>query len=304
MTRPPGEQMTLEILIPYWGDPRLMKQAVGSVLAQSSSAWRLTIIDDAYPDRTVQEWVASIADERVDYQRKPVNEGIVANFRSCLRAASQPLMTMMGADDRLLPNYVEDVLRAHDEFPTASIIQPGVEVIDADGDVSGGMVEFAKQRIVRPRTSRWPQLLAGEPLATSLLHGNWLYWPSLAFRTEAIQQHDFPARYPILLDLAIVLDLVFAGEELLALRDVAFQYRRHSASLSSAATLDGSRFSEEHAFYAEASRRAAALGWGRAARAASLRPTSRIHAALGLPRSLLGRDVHAVRSLARHAFGR
>ena len=34
-------------------------------------------------------------------------------------------------------------------------------------------------------------MLAGEDLAVSLLRGNWTYWPSLAFRTEAVRRQGF-----------------------------------------------------------------------------------------------------------------
>ena len=73
---------TLDILLPYWGDPALLRATVESVLAQTSSDWLLTVVDDAYPDPSAGEWVRGIAarDERVRYVRKEVNEGITANY--------------------------------------------------------------------------------------------------------------------------------------------------------------------------------------------------------------------------------
>lgn len=295
--------MSIDILIPYWGSPSYMREAVTSVRAQTSPHWRLTVIDDAYPDREIGEWLADLADDRIHYLRKPENKGIIANFRSCLQAASQPLMTMMGADDRLLPNYVADVVAASAAHPEAAIIQPGVRVIDEVGRQREGLVELVKQRLVQPKTDGITPL-RGEPLARSLLRGNWLYWPSLTFHTSAIKQFDFSDHYPIMLDLDIVLNMVFAGDPLLVLGEDAFEYRRHSKSLSSVALTDGSRFEEERRFYAQSAARAEALGWRSASRAARLRLTSRAHAALTLPQAIARRDFGACRTLFRHAVGR
>ena len=38
--------MTLQIFIPYWGDPDLLFDAIDSVRAQRNPEWELTVIDD------------------------------------------------------------------------------------------------------------------------------------------------------------------------------------------------------------------------------------------------------------------
>ena len=40
---------SIDIIVPYWGEFSLLKQTVDSVLAQTSKAWHLTILDDHYP---------------------------------------------------------------------------------------------------------------------------------------------------------------------------------------------------------------------------------------------------------------
>ena len=42
--------MTLEIFVPFWGDPALLFETVDSVRAQRNPDWRLVVIDDCYPD--------------------------------------------------------------------------------------------------------------------------------------------------------------------------------------------------------------------------------------------------------------
>jgi len=56
--------LTLDIFIPYWGEPRFMKETVQSVLAQDVGDWKLTVVDDAYP--TLEVGLPSSPDRQVD----------------------------------------------------------------------------------------------------------------------------------------------------------------------------------------------------------------------------------------------
>jgi len=293
--------MPLDILVPFWGDPVLLRETVASVLAQHNGDWLLTVVDDAYPDESVAQWFAGIDDPRVTYLRKPTNEGITENYRTCVSLATQDAVVILGCDDLLLPGYVDVVLGAHAAFPEAAIIQPGVEVIDEHGDVVLPLADRIKQRMVRPR-ARAPRLLSGERLATSLLHGDWLYWPSLAFRRDVLAATQFRDGMPLIQDLAVVIDIVAAGGSLLFEPTVCFQYRRHRASASSASLLDGRRFRGERAYFELAAAQVGARGWRRAERAARLHATSRLHAVSLIPHAVRRRPGQ-VRMLLRHAFG-
>jgi len=293
---------SLDIFVPYWGDPDYMKLTVNSVLAQSDPRWLLTVIDDAYPDPTVENYVSGLADSRITYVKKPSNQGITANFRTSVQLASQDLLAVVGCDDILLPNYVATMLAAHAEYPEADIIQPGVQVIDADGAPARTAVDTVKQKLLRPRSSV-PLLLSGEPLAVSLLHGDWLYWPSLAFKTASIRAVDFRDEFPIIQDLALVIDMILEGRSLLVVPAKSFAYRRHAKSASSALIIGGTRFSGEREYFALAAELSRARGWRRAENAARLRLTSRAHALSLLPALVMGRNTRGVRHMIRHGLG-
>lgn len=294
--------MAVDIFIPYWGDPAYMKETVRSVLEQDNPDWLLTVVDDAYPDPEIKDFMAGITDPRVKYIRKEVNEGITENYRSCVKMATQDILVILGCDDVLLPNYVDVITRAHAQFPDAAIIQPGVRVIDGAGRVTQTLVDVVKQKLVRPRGGGM-QILAGEGIASNLLHGDWLYWPSLAFRTEKIREVDFQDGFPIIQDLALVVDMIYRGAQLLVVPEICFSYRRHSNSASSAKLIDGSRFEGEREYFAVAAAQARELGWKKAERSAKLRITSRAHALSLLPTAALRRDRAACMALARHLIG-
>jgi glycosyltransferase involved in cell wall biosynthesis len=293
---------SLDIFVPYWGDPDYMKLTIESVLAQSDPRWFLTVIDDAYPDPTIENFVTGIADDRITYVKKPTNEGITASFRTSVQMASWELVTVVGCDDILLPNYVETVLQAHEACPEADIIQPGVRVIDATGEPANTLVDRVKQNLLRPKVSG-PTLFSGEKLATSLLHGDWLYWPSLTFKTSSIRTVDFRNEFPIIQDLALIMDMILQDRSLLLLPTECFAYRRHSESASSMLIMGGARFSGERDYFALAARLATGRGWRKAAAAARLRLTSRAHALSLLPTLMKNKDGRGLRFMVRHGLG-
>lgn len=295
--------MALDILVPYWGDPDLMRETVESVLAQDRDDWRLTVVDDAYPDRQIFDWLSGIDDDRVTVLRHPANVGITANYRECLARATQDHVVFLGSDDVLLPNYVGVVHDAFAAVPEAVMVQPGVRVVDETGTPSAGLADTVKQRLLRPRSTE-RIVLSGESLATSLLHGNWLYWPSIAFSRSAIQEIGFRVEMPIIQDFALELDLVARGGLLVVDPAVCFLYRRHVGSASSSTLVDGSRFADERTYYRMAADQMQALGWTRAARAARARLTSRAHALSLLPGVVVRRQWHAAGPLLHHAASR
>lgn len=293
----------LDIMVPFWGDPAMLRETVRSVLDQTNGDWVLTVVDDAYPDPTVAEYFSTIDDPRVTYVRHEQNVGITANYQWCVAHATQDVMVILGCDDVLLPNYVDVILRAHERFPHVDIIQPGVQVIDERGVVTRTLVDEVKQRLTMPR-ARGPRVIAGEQLASSLLRADWLYWPSLAFRRERLAATPFRDGFPIIQDLALVIDMVCDGAELLIEPTLCFSYRRHNQSASSVKLLDGSRFDGEKDYFRLAESLVLARGWRRAARAARVHLTSRAHALLLVPQALRRTGGQGARRMLNHAFGR
>jgi GT2 family glycosyltransferase len=145
---------TVDIMLPYYGDPELMRAAVRSVQAQTDPQWRLTVVDDGR-EPGVPEWFAALDDPRVRYFRNPENLGITGNFRRCVDMVEHDLAVMMGCDDIMWPNYVATMRAAVAAMPGAAMYQPGVRVIDGDGAPVRTLVDAAKKWIGPPaRTER------------------------------------------------------------------------------------------------------------------------------------------------------
>jgi glycosyltransferase involved in cell wall biosynthesis len=292
---------TFDIMLPYYGNVSLMQAAVGSVLRQSDPGWRLTVVDDGR-EPGVPEWFAGLGDDRVRYHRNPHNLGVTGNFRRCVELAEHQYMVMMGTDDIMLPNYVATVRSVVEEYPGVGLVQPGVEIIDGEGRVVRTLADVVKRRLYAPRlTGR--TLLGGEELATSLLRGDWLYFPSICWRTDAVKAANFRDDLHVIQDLALIIDLVERGEQLAVDPTVCFQYRRHVISASAASALTGTRFVEARNYFLEAADQMTRLGWRRAARAARRYTSSRLHAITLLPAAVKAGNGTGIRHLCRHAFG-
>lgn len=263
---------TIDIMLPYWGDPGLLKETVDSVIAQSSNDWHLTILDDHYDSDEARAYFKTLSHPQITYIRHPKNIGITNNFNFAIKQATAPFCVIVGCDDRFLPNYVERALSMvgdHDFY------QPSVEVIDAEGNPHLPMADRVK-RLIAPRRSG---TYGGEKLAASLCHGCWLYFPSILWKTSTLKRYSFEPKYKIAEDLDMELRMIMDGASLYFDKEKAtFQYRRFSESLSSKEKAKGGiRFSEEAEVYNEFAQRFATHGWKMAERAAKLRITSRLH---------------------------
>jgi glycosyltransferase involved in cell wall biosynthesis len=293
--------MTLfDIVLPYYGDVSLMKLAVRSVIDQTESSWRLTVVDDGAAEG-VPEWFAELNHPQIRYQRNEVNLGVLGNFRKCVSLVEYERTVIMGCDDVMLPDYLAVIRSVLEEHPTVAMVQPGVQVIDGAGQPCSSLVDSAKQRIYAPKdTGRL--LMSGEELAVSLLRGDWLYFPSLCWRSDALKEVDFRDGLEIIQDLALIIDLVQRGEALAVDRTLCFQYRRHQHSASSTTAVAGDRFSEAKGYFLEVADRMDAQGWPRAAKAARHHYSARIHALTMVPSALRTKQKNSTRALLDFAL--
>lgn len=287
-------------MMPFYGSFDHFRQAVDSVLAQSDPDWRLTIVDDVYPDLAPGEWAQSIGDPRVTYLRNEQNLRPSRNYNKCVGLAQGEFVVIMGCDDIMLPGYVSRVHELIEQFPDIDIIQPGVSVIDENGTPSRPVADIVKDwyRFGGTGARRYD----GERLAVSLLRGNWTYFPSLVWRTKRLAEFGFRTDLDVVQDLAMLMEITKSGGTLVLDNQVVFSYRRHSGSVSAVTGLDGSKFRQERTLFDECAAACASLGWNRAAKAARHHVSSRLNALTELPGAIATRNAAGVRTMAQHVL--
>ena len=78
------------------------------------------------------------ADERLEARHNPRNLGMVDNWNYAIDASETELVSLLHADDRLLPRYVELMLELGGRHPRAAALFCGARIIDAyTGDAVG-----------------------------------------------------------------------------------------------------------------------------------------------------------------------
>lgn len=291
--------VTLDIVMPFWGDFGHLREAVQSVLTQDDPDWKLIVIDDVYPDPAPGEWLRGIDDKRVTYLRNETNLGPSRNYSKGVTLVDGDFVVIMGCDDRMLPGYVARVKQLIEQFPDADLIQPGVRVIDENGTIYVPTADRIKARIA-PKAPL-PRSFAGEGIARSLLRGNWTYFPSLVWRRSWVAD-GFRPDLNVVQDLAKIMDIVIGDGTIVVDGQVTFEYRRHSTSVSAKTAIDGSKYGQELTLFTEVTARCKQKGWTRAARASAWHSTSRLSALSVVPAAIAKRNWAGVRALVRHAL--
>jgi glycosyltransferase involved in cell wall biosynthesis len=287
-----------DIALPFYGDVAFLKKAVASVIAQTDPNWHLLVVDDGYPDKTLPDWFAGLKDSRISYLRNEKNLGANGNFQKCLSLVKSEFCVVMGADDLLESDFIEVVTKTISRYPEASIIHPGIKIVDEENNEISTRSEAIKFKIRKSLESN--QILFGEALATSLMKGNWMYFPAITWRTKIIQDIGFRPGFNVCQDLGLAMDLIMQGGKMILIDDEIFRYRRHLASDSSVKAINGERFIDERNFFKVMSTDLKSLGWNNAARAAKVHSTSRLHAASLIPACI--RRGKNPWSLVKHLF--
>lgn len=290
--------MALDIALPFYGDVDFMKQTVQSVLDQTDPNWRLVVVDDGYPDDSLPSWFEGLGDKRIEYQRNTKNLGANGNFQKCLGLLTADYCVVMGADDLLESNFVEQINRLLIQHPGVSMIHPGVRIIDENNFEIETRSDRIK-RIIRHSIGS-AGVVQGESLAKSLMKGNWMYFPSIVWKTKTIQEIGFRPGFHVCQDLGLAMDLIMQGGQMALMNDEIFRYRRHQGSDSSVKAFNGERFKDEKHFFNVMAADLKKLGWNSASRAANIHITSRLHAA-SLILTCIGRGQNPL-SLIRHAL--
>ena len=256
-----------------------MKISIKSVLEQSDGRWRLIILDDDYPGTVIENYVTLLDDSRITYIRNVTNLGANANYRNALQYVETPYFVMFGADDIFLIDYVKSILLQVKNHLEVSMFQPGVQIIDGNGDPTKSLVDSVK-KFIRPKDG----VYSGSKLATRLMVGNFTYFPSITWKTEHVLEIGFRPNFHVTQDLALICDLLVQDRKMLVYSSPIFNYRRHAGSDSSLKTLTGDRFSEEIQLCKDYGKKFKTKSWSLAFIAALVRPTVRMHMLMLLPK--------------------
>jgi len=267
----------LALAVPYYAGLDYLGEALESARAQRDEAWTLTVVDDSPEKRGARELVESLGDPRVSYLANPGTLGMVPCWNRCLEVAEGELVTLLHADDRLLPDYVDTMKSLAAAHPEAVALFCAAETIDARGARRFSLQDDVKRFLV-PRGSG-DVVLAGEHGLRALMRGNFVVCPTLCWRRAKLGERRFDPRWKQVQDLDLLARLLFDDETIAGSRTSSYSYRRHAANTTAKQTESLLRFEEEFALFERIARSADGRGWKSAARVSRRKTILRLHLA-------------------------
>ncbi|RJF76578.1 glycosyltransferase [Rhodopseudomonas palustris] len=205
----------VSVILPVRDGERWLREAIGSVLAQTLTDLELLVIDDGSSDTTP----AILAELRASDPRLVVlrqqRDGLVAALNRGLDKAGAPLIARLDADDVALPERLARqcaYMRAH---PDVVLLGGWAEIIDEHGAPRG--------RQMRPNPANARETLAKK---SPFIH------PTVMFRAEVARRvGGYRATFEAGEDYDFWLRLADIGE-IAILPELLIRYREHGGSVT------------------------------------------------------------------------
>lgn len=285
--------------IPYYKGGDYLAETLTSVLAQDIDDWEAVVVDDAGPE-PVEDLIRHLDDPRITYRRNAVNLGLAGNWTAAIEATRAPFVTVLHADDLLLPNYARTMIELMDRHPCALAGHCRVELIDSAGEPTRTLSDSIKS-VIRPKV-RGDVVTVGDRGLRSLLRGFWIFCPTLCYRREVFRTVEpFDGRWRFALDFSFVGRAILAGHSFVGSQVIGYRYRRHPANQTAVLTSQLTRFDEEIRLYGELADLAAMDSWSKSMRTARFALIIRAHLVVTAIGSLAHRDVRRAKEALRMA---
>jgi glycosyltransferase involved in cell wall biosynthesis len=292
---------SLGIVVPYFENQDYFYRLVGSIIAQQSDSWFLTIVDDSGGNDALVLRPDIAQDARIDLVVNSQNLGLGKSWNTGLESMKSrhnpDVVAVIHADDELEPNYVSTVLAAHKGNPDAFAVHTEVRIIDEHGSFRFSFPDFIKG-IVRPGSSRDEVVSRGDAGLSQILRGNFVFCPTLSFKTAMCDFPMFDEEWNMAIDLDLISRSLLSGKTILGVGDKVYRYRRHGGNLTARLNKSTERFSEEIKFYAQISTTCKNQGFSSSAQVAQHMWIVKFHILYQMTKSVLTGNLGLVKKLA------
>src|SRR5580765_2273351 len=171
------QRSQITVFIPTYHGARYLGDAIQSVLNQSLQEFNIVVWDDGSKDQTLVI-ARSFKDPRIEVRVGNQNVGMVENWNRCGQSSISEFFTLLHQDDRYHPDYLKNCLAEFRRKPDLGLLATDSRVIDVDGKITVD----PKNRFKRKGLKK------SEHLGKLLLKGNFIYCPSVMYRTTAFKK--------------------------------------------------------------------------------------------------------------------
>lgn len=126
-------KITFSIGIPAY-KATYLEECISSILAQTETSFELIIINDCSPE-PLKQVVERFSDPRIYYFENDKNCGaidVVDNWNKCLQKASGEFFVLMGDDDTLEPDYLQEFVRLIAVYPDLDVYHCRTAIINEE----------------------------------------------------------------------------------------------------------------------------------------------------------------------------
>lgn len=271
--------LRLGVIVPYFSHWPYLEETLESLLNQSYRNWEAVVINDSGSPLLTEQVSQISSDARVTLLENATNLGLARTWNRGIAHFLQrgaDIVSIVHADDVLHRDFLLRSADAHQRHPQCALVHTAVSVISGDGRPSITLRDIVK-RLNRPRAYRGEFFTEGDHGLAKLLRANYIFCPTISFKSHILQPNFFDETLKMVLDLDVTTRLLLNGDQFVGLTKRIYRYRRHSSSLTAQYTRDALRFKEEHALYSRIAVRAQDSGFHKSARAGQQQVILRIH---------------------------
>lgn len=131
------QQPSLTVVVTSYNYSNYISKCIESILDQDYSDFELIILDNCSADDTVEVVSRFLNDERVRLVRHSENIGACLNFNSALRVGSGRYLSLVSADDCLLPGHFSRLMSALKRNASCVLAYSPIVMMDSCGMLHG-----------------------------------------------------------------------------------------------------------------------------------------------------------------------
>jgi glycosyltransferase involved in cell wall biosynthesis len=225
------------IILPVRNGGHYVKECVNNILAQSYIDFNLVVLENNSNDGTL-EWIQSLPDSRISIYPSQVSLSIEENWGRIKGIPKNEFMTMIGHDDLLHPDYLQEMDELISRHPHASLYQTHFDYVDEHG-------KFVKECLPMTETQYAHEFLASQMKRQMDSTGTGYMMRSVDF--DALG--GMPVEYPNLIfsDYQLWVNLIHKGYKATAQKK-CFSYRLNQ---SVSRTTNGMAYQQAFCRYVE-----------------------------------------------------
>ncbi len=286
--------------MPFFSDEKYLEQMLKSIAAQNTDQWVSVVVDDSGRPNEAELTVRSMGNPKISYLRNEHNLGLGKCWNVGLEYLSTnfdpSIVAVVHADDVLEATFVEASQKAHSDNPNAIAVHTSVTVVDEDNKKRFSFPDFIKFHVAPYKHSRSISTSGDSGLA-SVLRGNFVFCPTVSFKSKFISLPLFNPQWNMAVDLELISRLLLDGQTIVGIPDFVYRYRRHRNNLTSQLTDTTARFVEEIAFYKQVSVECNEKGFQKSALVASRLTMVRLHILYRVFQKLIRFDLQSMLKL-------